>query len=381
MNVEKLHEIAKAIRADLNATRTAATLETLLNSLQEQVNKPDQPAPQQEVSRQLTALNEALSNSESNHFSPTWRQIAEELGAIDLLGNSLKERIEQIFASNQITPSVALTELRAIHVSITSLYATLDQLVKALEALGIGMTPLSGVECEVGVLIPRKFVDNRLEKLGAELSELNKIFGVFAEVASGGRPGFKVRTISSSDFNVYLEAVPAVAACIAFAVERIIATYKNLLDIRKHHRDLKALGVSTESLEGIQEHANSLMAAEIDVLDKELLQEFLKPQDIGRRNELEIELRQSLSNIADRIDRGFNIEVRTPPQLPEGSEGGPSANQTTEKHLEMIREASESLEFMKLEGPPILKLSENKEKPNKPKAEPKKADDKTNKKD
>lgn len=359
MNVERLHEIAKAIRADLSTTRTVRTLEALTSALQDVVNSPQQAQPQQELSTQLSHLIEALGASASNDFSPTWKQVAEEIGAYDLLGNTLKERIEAIFATNQITPSVALAELQLIKKAAESLYANLDQLVKALEALGIGSEPLQGTDCEVGVLIPRGFVDNRLDRLGSELSELNKIFGVFAEVASGNRPGFKVRTISSSDFNVYIEAIPAVAACIAVAVERIIATYKNLLDIRKHHRELAELGLPAENLEGIQGHANTLMQSEIDKIDKELLNEFLRQKDVGRMNELEIELRMSMSKIANRIDRGFNIEVRVPPQIAAPADDAPPHDPQDIQHIQSIREASETLEFIKLEGPPILKLPEN----------------------
>lgn len=358
MNVDRLREIAQAIVSDINTTGITGSLETLTTSLQEQVNSPQHADPQRVVSSELRKLDETLSNAPSNQFSPTWQQAANELGADGLLGESLKERIETIFASNQITPSVALSELRQILNQVKSLHDSLARLIKSMQELGIGSQPLVGSECEIGVLVPRGFVDNKLDRLGAEFNELNKIFSVFSEIAIGQRPGFKVRAIASSDFNVYLEALPAVAACIAVAIERIIATYKNLLDIRKHHRDLESLGIPEANLEGIQDHANSLMATEIDALDKELLQEFLKQTDPARRNELEIELRLSLSKIANRIDRGFHVEIRIPLALSQSLETDSAASQVTKKHLDLIKESTKALEFIKVDGPPILRLPE-----------------------
>lgn len=64
---------------------------------------------------------------------------------------------------------------------------------------------LAAGESELAVLIPRSFVDNRLDEFAEELRKENQIFGVFSELATGSRPGFGIRSISSSDLSMLLQ--------------------------------------------------------------------------------------------------------------------------------------------------------------------------------
>ena len=64
------------------------------------VSQPQQPGHQQNVSSVQDAIYQALDNAVSNNFSPAWRQILEEIGGVDLLGMTLKQRLQEIFARN-----------------------------------------------------------------------------------------------------------------------------------------------------------------------------------------------------------------------------------------------------------------------------------------
>ena len=112
MNIERLHAIAIAIIADINNTKTDSTLQQLVTSLQNQVNQPQSPQFQQQVSQHLTTLYASLANAPSNNFSPAWKQALKELGVHDLLGANLSNHVREIFERNQITPSVAFQELQ-----------------------------------------------------------------------------------------------------------------------------------------------------------------------------------------------------------------------------------------------------------------------------
>ena len=363
MNAERLHAIAAALRADLTNSDVQSQFQQLVSALQNQVNQPGDPTYQQQVSQHYAALRTALENAESNAFSPTWMQVLDEIGAGELLGEKLAQRIQEVFSRNQITPSVALQDLRLISDQLQALTAALDQLLASFKQLVVGAEELPAGDCEVGILVPRAFVDNRLDKFSEELSELNQIFGVFSEVATGSRPGFEIRAISSSDLSIFLDAAPVVGACVAVAIERIIALYKQLLEIRKIQGELVKQGLEKENLKGIEKHANSVMDNGIDKVVKELLTEFHKVDDSGRKNELSIELKYALKKIANRVDRGFNIEVRmTEPEEVENEEGSKEDNHVKEqsKHHTRIASAAETLQFLKLEGEPILSLTEEK---------------------
>lgn len=361
MNAERLHAIASALRTDLTDSSVLNHLQQLVSALQNQVNQPGQPIYEQQVSEYYETLRTALVSAEKNTFSPTWMQVLDEIGASDVLGDSLNDRIKEIFSKNQITPSLALQELQTILTELQALDSALDQLLAAFKQLDIGAEELPPGDCEVGILVPRTFVDNRLDRFSEELNELNQIFGVFSEVATGGRPGFEIRAISSSDLSIFLDAAPAVGACVAVAMERLIALYKQLLEIRKLKGELETQGLEKENLKGIEKHANSVMDNGVEKLVQELLSEFHHVDDNGRKNELAIELKYALKKIANRVDRGFNIEVRmTEPDEVEADEGSAEDQEATaqNRHHTRITSAAETLQFLKLEGDPILTLPE-----------------------
>ena len=189
-----------------------------------------------------------LDVAESNNFSPAWREALADLGLTDLLGQNLALQINNVFERNQITPAVAQSELQSLRETLQIFSTAIDQIVSSFHSLGVGREDLEPGECEVGILVPRNFVNNQLGTFGDELKELNKIFGVFLELATGSRPGFAIKTISSSELTVFLEAASAVGACIALGLERVLELYKKLLEIRRIQAELSSLGLEKKNL-------------------------------------------------------------------------------------------------------------------------------------
>ncbi|MEL7453018.1 MAG: hypothetical protein AAGJ50_06560 [Pseudomonadota bacterium] len=359
MNAERLNAILKVIHSEISTTRSVEVLGQLVAALQKQVNQPQQPGHQQEVAKHLETLRSRLRDAPSNNFSPGWRLIVEEIGGIDILGDSLVARLDEIFARNQITVSVALEEIRAIHESHERFFTAVSEGVASLRHFEIGSEELDAGQAEVGVLIPREAVDNSMASLGKELDELDGVLRVFSEIVSGQRPNLRIRTISSSEFQVFLESVTPIAACIAFAVERVVALYEKLLNIRRLRQELQEEDVPDDMLAGVQTHANSLMTQGIEELVEDVLQQFHAGTDEARVNELKIELRFNLKKIANRIDRGYNIEVRAEPTAEEPVEAEENESPEAEQRRlqeQIIRDASVRLRYRKLGGEPILSL-------------------------
>ena len=373
MNAERLHVVAKAVKEDLINTNLEGSLSNLAVNLQNQISQPNAPQHQQNVSTILTSLYQSLERSATNDFPPTWRQALSELGADILLGHELRKKIEEIFSRNQITPSVAQIEITAIHTKVNNLQAAFNQILEAFSRLSVGADDIEPGRCELGILIPRQFVNNNLAAFGEEISELNKILGVFAELATGSRPDFKIRTVSSSDFTVFLDALPEIGACLAIAVERVVALYKQLLEIRKLRNELKSQGVPPQGLEGVEGYAAKIIDDGIDTLVSELMKQYYKKKDDGRKHELNTELKLRLKEIAARIDRGYNLEIRVKadPKVND-QEGG---NQDAAEQIAKIQGAAKALQFMKQVGEPILSLPEVPEVHSKKPHEKKKQDE------
>lgn len=116
-------------------------------------------------------------------------------------------------------------------------------------------------------------------------------------------------------------------------------------------------------MKGIEKHANGLMEEGIDKLVGELLADFHRVDDKNRENELTIELKYALKKIANRVDRGFNIEVRMgepeATELEAGEQEDAGAEEAARLHAR-IAASAQMLQFLKLEGDSILSLTEEK---------------------
>jgi hypothetical protein len=164
---------------------------------------------------------------------------------------------------------------------------------------------------------------------------------------------------------VYLGAGLHLAACLAVGIERTVALYKNLLEIRKLRNGLRKEGLPEEKMAGIEEYTDELMETGIEEAAVEIVNKFYHGKDDGRKNELTTGVRISLTKIANRIDRGYNLEVRVEP-LPQKEEDAKKDPQVGED-IRTIQSATPKMQFMKLEGQPILKLPEGKISPRKKK--------------
>jgi len=364
MNAERLHALVNGLTMEFQKTSSVDLLQGILNSLQAVVNgPPSSRSPRQAaLGHALSNTYDALGNSPSDNYSPAMRQLLQELGGEDLVGNLLRLRIEAIFARNQITPDVALSELASLHHRVTSFRDAVRSCASALDALGVGKEDLKSGECEIGVLIPRKAVGNRLPGLADELEETSFILGTISEVATGTKDKLEVRSISSSDFLLHLKALAPYAACAAVCVERVVALYRQLLEIRKLQMDIRKQNLPAEVDAIIEKHVNSYMEAGLRREASDIIERFYKKGDPGRRNELCNALTIALNKLANRIDKGFNVEVRCEP-LGTREKGTPPPDPELLHALKTIQSLAKNMQFLKLDGQPILKLPESIEKP------------------
>jgi hypothetical protein len=354
MNAERLHAIIEALRAEMSEKNLVTLLQNLVGGLRQvvQVVQQSNASTQQSLSSHLTTMYKALEDSAVDRFSPAWKQVLLEIGGDKLFGAELRHEIEDIIAKNQMTPSVAADRLEEIRSRMDTFRNALNQGSTALGTLKIGDESLKPGDCEIGMLIPRAEVDNRMIGFAKELEELGFVLNTFSEVATGHPDNLTIRTISSSDLLVYLNAGIPFAAIVAVAIERIVALYKNLLDIRKLQTEIEKQGI-TKAAKDVEEHANDFMEKGIGKLSIEIVNEFYKGGDAGRKNELRNGVNISLNMLASRVDRGYNFEVRCQP-LPAGK----PEKEETKRAIAAIQAATANMQFLKLEGKPILKLPE-----------------------
>jgi hypothetical protein len=354
MNADRLHSLLLFLQEDLNRTDLVAKTHTLRDALNRSILEPH-PNHEAGMANALTSLYQSLNSSTVKDLSPAWSELVQEIGYSPYLGEQLRRKIEEIFQRNKITLTIARDEIVPIGDKLSELKEAVAQGVNAMKALSIGTEKLSPGECELGFIIPRLAVKDRLDSFAAECKEFDLIFSTFSEVAMGSSHHYHIKTISSSDLSVFLESAPAVAALVAAAAERILAVYKQMLEIKKLKQDLLAKNVPATALTDLDKHENSRMVTAVDEITLEIISEYCVVDDPGRRNELQNATRISLNKLANRIDRGYHIEVRVgpPPQTEKEEE-----IKAFEKHSDTINKALKNLEFIRVEGEPLLTLPE-----------------------
>ena len=152
------------------------------------------------------------------------------------------------------------------------------------------------------------------------------------------------------------------AACIATAVDKLLDLYKKFLEVKRLRAEMKKQGLTDEDLQGVTKRYHTMMEKGIEQITIEVFETYYKGNDAGRENELKNGVRISLNKLANRIDRGFNIEVRVA-SLPESANPEETTDSPAEvrQHVQTIQTASKNLQFMRVEGEPILSLPENEE--------------------
>jgi len=360
MNVERLHRILIDLDEELKKDKIITLLQQVRDHLQNQVNQPNQPTHQTNLVNSLKKLYTALENSNYNEYSPSWKEIISEISGEIEFGALLKERIETILATNSITPANALEEIKEIFDELQTFQTAIKSTLTGFESLGIEEEDLDEGQCELGYTIPREFVENKLSELKNEIAELNFILNNISEAVTGEKQEYKVKTISSSDFLLYVIIGLQVADVLTSATERILNIYKGILDIKQLRNQLKEKGIPASKTKSIETHANGMMKNEIKAIVKEVMDEHYEGEN-GRKNELQNGLTISLNKLANRIDKGFNVEIRVEP-LPEpqeDAEPSPEYEQNSEL-IKSIQQSARKIEFLDAGGESILKLPEKK---------------------
>ncbi|GAB3263692.1 hypothetical protein [Nocardioides dilutus] len=359
MNVERLHLIARELHNDLERAALVQHLSSLAEALQNLASQPGESTYQQQVTTAREAVQAAVASSGVDDWPAAWRATLEDLGVDDLVGSNLALRVEGAIVSNEITPATASTAVQELSADLASVDKSLTEMLAVFDRFSIAAEELEIGEAEVAVTIPRGEVSERLVDLGREFEELNKILGVFVEIETGGREPMRVRTIASSDYGVYLETAVHVGAFIAVSIERLLAGYKTLLEIRTLRQGLADQGLE-DQLGPIDERVNTLMDEKIrEYVDEVVAERFADDDRSGRGYELEIELLRSLRMMANRIDHGFNFDVRAPEPDPETDESDVDAD--VQAATQRIVAASPNLKYINRTGQAILSLPEGRD--------------------
>lgn len=358
MNVERLHRVIYDFKKDLEKTNILVLIENVRDNLQNVVNQPNQSVYQTNLVSSIEALNQGLDSSRYNQYTPMFKETISEISNEMKFGEQLKIEINNIFASNTITPAKALEDLNMIYGEFNSFHSGISNAISGLESLNVKREELEPGECELGYMIPRLYIENRLIELKNEISELIFILNFVTEAVTGQTEEYKVKTISSSEFLLYIIVGLKVADVLSKAVERILNHYKQILEIKALRNQIVEKGVPAKETLSIENFVNTLMKEEIKKIAKEITDKHYAGEK-QRKNEVENGLIIALNKLANRIDNGFNIEIRVQP-LPRPKEEEKKAEYEINSSLiSSIQQTAVKIDYIEAKGKSILQLPEN----------------------
>jgi hypothetical protein len=138
MNAERLHAVVRILGQEMKERNIAGNFENLVNYLKAVVQQSN-ASTQQTLSIEIQAFNQSVTDSVVDEFSPGWKEMLAQIGGSRFFGNVLKTKVDATLAANQLTPTVAHSELNSLLQEIQSFQKALEKakfLVSILEAKG-----------------------------------------------------------------------------------------------------------------------------------------------------------------------------------------------------------------------------------------------------
>lgn len=257
---------------------------------------------------------------------PYAQQVIAELSVAEVLDPSLTEELHRIVKDRGFDHASIATDLRALATRIAKKVAQVTAIDKAFTELEVEFERVQDTEAEVGILLPREVVGESLTALTSEFNKLGKLFRAINELT--GAPDYdpKVRTISSSWWQVFLDLDPSQVLIWVVSIERIVALFKSNLEIKDLQQRLSTKEIPKEITDLIEAEIDRRVTSSLATLASDIRRDYAKIDDEGRLNEIETQLRQGLYHLAMRINQGSQVEINVaipdaPKDQPEPVEG------------------------------------------------------------
>jgi hypothetical protein len=308
MNAERLRRLVDLLIAEDSASGAQQHLQELREALAQLQNSPGDTNAQALVVQRMDRL-ENLVEIVDRRLSPQDRALVADLGGERFFTTMMVEEIKSSIAANAMTPAMVHRFVEQLQGERGQFLANLGQASHGLASLGIAPETLAPGDAEMDVLIPRSIFHNRLDQLSKELSTLNQIINVFAEVRTGKTDSVEIRQISTTDPLFSLAFDPKTMVMIGATITWLLNTWKQALEIKKLRGETAKSPVFSEAdLKIFDDKIEQHVAARIEQRVEELLGAGARAA--GRQNELDGLLRWSMRELLARIERGMTIEIR-----------------------------------------------------------------------
>jgi hypothetical protein len=364
MHLGKFHHAVTNLIQDYGDHKIADRLQDVINRLDELVANPGNTDVAVSFKSQLEALRVALGRSTLNSPHPTLLAMLKSINAELFIGDSLFSMVEEQLASNGMTPQLASAALKKIQIRLADFYRHVSAVDASFSALGVEYEDIDEGEGEIGISIPTPDGRRTLIDLSKSAKRWNIALAPFVEIFDPDHNPIVVRTISSSDWQFYLNAAVPVLLGLSYCISQINVVLEKLIETKKLVILLKSKGVSDDAVAPVIEEADKFLETDTRALAEKVLNENCVIDDEGRANELKTSLTLSLKFIAREIAADVTLEVRYVPPEPANHVDGAELSAAEAAEVERINSLVETaaqilrnMDLIKLDGLAAGKLN------------------------
>lgn len=356
MNTERLHSLLRLFIEANKRDNFVSLLQGVEASYIQSVQTPN-PENAKAFDNAFNALREVALKFPVGSLSPSRRKLLENIGGSVYYGENLLHRIEEIIRSS-VTPSSAIVELQELRAKMTTFFQTIQPLEDNLTKLGVGVEDVPKDSAEIEILIPESMIEGHLGDFVKETGHLNAVFSDIREVVTGQRTPLDIRSLGSGSVELYLTIDLATGAHVLSFVTAVVLLINSIINTRRDRESLKKQDLPDKIIKDIKAFEDKRIKEQIDKLRDDLLKQY-KGED-ERKSELYNALSMSLKRLANRIDRGMDIDVTTAAtaEQQEGEEPAGDAKQikADRRHIESIQKAANTISQIERNKEPVLQL-------------------------
>lgn len=337
MHLGRFHAVIGDLRNHFSSSEIIAKLERCSSVILQYAK-----APSDEILELFrTSLESVIQASELKNpdlLKPYAQQIILELGLAEFFGSSFANSINKVVADGHFHHARIAKGIQKLKNSLEKKVVSIVSMDDAFTVLDVEYERVTNDEAEVGILIPRPIVGETLPALSTEFDHFAKLFRAINELTAAKDYDPKVRTISSSWWQFFLEVDSLQIGAWIVAVERIAALFKTNLEIKALQQQLKNHDLPEQVTEAIDNAIAARLRTAIGTLASDIRHDFARIDDQARLNEIETQLRHGLLHLAKRVGEGGEVEINV--AIPVVPRSVPAAEQLANdpKLLEKIEE-------------------------------------------
>lgn len=334
MDLGRFHYAINIIDTEIETLQISTHLDKLIQDLNNIASNPGNSDVSKTFKDHVNELREILLKSElSNPSDEEVAQVVFDLDLVEFVGQRLLERILETFQSNQLSATLASTELATLKQAVLKKLSQVQALNNSFTELGVEYFNFEDGDGEMLIDLPVEMETKTLEDLSKEAKEWHRICDAVCETFDPTRTPVTIRTLASGSWLLYLAGTPAFIYGIAKCMKGVNSILAELIKARSLYSELVANRTPKEILKKLDQHNATKVKTDLDELATSLVKEFYKGGDDGRQNELRNALSLALQRLSRKLADGSRVQLRLvmpkEPVIEEGQE--PTAEQAEQR--------------------------------------------------